>query len=128
LLLNFYCGLPQLVLKLPRMWPSAIESEIIVSETIIMKPDPIRSDPIRIRTSYRSNLIKNRVPKSRELNCTYTFNEACGSGLIQSGPGSGSSIFPQSGSGSTKCLNPDPMRIPIRIHKGKFEDKFSSKF
>jgi hypothetical protein len=46
--------------------------------------------------------------------------------LIQSGSGSGSSIFPQSGSGSgsgsTKFLNPDPMRI--RIHKGKFEDKF----
>jgi hypothetical protein len=46
--------------------------------------------------------------------------QGCGSGLIQSGSGSGSSVFPQSG--STKLLNPDPMRI--RIHKGKFEDKF----
>jgi hypothetical protein len=45
-------------------------------------------------------------------------NPGCESGLIRSG--SGSKIFPQSG--STKFLNPDPMRI--RIQKGKFEDKF----
>jgi hypothetical protein len=38
------------------------------------------------------------------------WKQGCGSGLIHSG------------SGSTKFLNPDPMRI--RIHKGKFEDKF----
>jgi hypothetical protein len=50
----------------------------------------------------------------------YPLDQGCGSGFIQSG--SGSSIFPQSGSGSTKFLNPDPMRI--RIHKGKFEEKF----
>jgi hypothetical protein len=31
-------------------------------------------------------------------------------------------IFPQSGSGSTQFLNSDPMRI--RIHKGKFENKY----
>jgi hypothetical protein len=54
--------------------------------------------------------------------------QGCESGLIQSGSGSGSSIFPQYGSGSTKFLNPDTMRIWIRIHKGKFEDLFFSMF
>jgi hypothetical protein len=34
----------------------------------------------------------------------------------------GSSIFPQSGYGATKFLNPDPMRIWIQ--KGKFEENF----
>jgi hypothetical protein len=55
-------------------------------------------------------------------NIFVTQNHGCGSGLIQSGSGSGSTIFPQSESGTSKFLNPDPMRI--RIHKGKFEDNF----
>jgi hypothetical protein len=38
----------------------------------------------------------------------------CGSGLIQSGSRSWFSIFPQSGSGSTTFLNPDPQRKILR--------------
>ena len=64
----------------------------------------------------------NQALDVQSNNSNHLSNQGCGSGLIQSGSGSG--IFPQSG--STKLLNPDPMRI--RIHKGKFEDKFFSKF
>jgi hypothetical protein len=53
-------------------------------------------------------------PKIVHFPITYSFKiysgsffHGCGFGLIQSG----SSIFPQSGSGSAKFLNPDPMRI-----------------
>jgi hypothetical protein len=56
----------------------------------------------------------------------YSKDQGSESGLIQSGSGSGSSIFPQSGSEkifeSGSNADPDPMRI--RIHKGKFEYKF----
>jgi hypothetical protein len=38
--------------------------------------------------------------------------------LIQSGYGS--SIFPQSGSGSTKFLNPDPMRTKENLRTNFF--------
>jgi hypothetical protein len=53
-----------------------------------------------------------------EVNIFYHFSLGCGSGLIQSGYGS--SILAQSGSGFTSFLNPDPMRIRVRIYKRKF--------
>jgi hypothetical protein len=62
--------------------------------------------------------LNTRYGMGLTLHINDLINQGCESGLIQSGSGSGSSIFPQSG--STKCLNPDQMRI--RIHKGKFID------
>jgi hypothetical protein len=63
------------------------------------------------------------------------FEQGCGSGLIQSGSGygSGSSNLAQSGYGSTKSLNPDPIRIrpdpdTNPIHNSTLEDKFFQRF
>jgi hypothetical protein len=52
-------------------------------------------------------------------------DQGCGSGLIQSGYGSGSRNLAQSGygSGSTMSLNPDPIWIRIRIHDSALDDK-----
>jgi hypothetical protein len=43
---------------------------------------------------------------------------------IKFNPGSGSNIFTQSASGSTKSLNPYPIRIRIHNSTGTLEDKF----
>jgi hypothetical protein len=73
---------------------------------------PLATLPVEGRRKVSVPVIEGRIKQhdrvSNIMTGTGTDTQGCGSGLIQSG--------------SAKFLNPDPMRI--RIHNGKFEDKF----
>jgi hypothetical protein len=78
-------------------------------------------DQLRANGYFRHGWWGGRIPQIETLD-THTqkdsYPQGCGSGVIQSG----SSILPRSG--STKFLNPDPMQIRKRIHKGKCAETF----
>jgi hypothetical protein len=109
-------------LKLQSVQERRAKADLILTYTILSDSDRefsaqwLERAATRRPTMVTTGLHHNLLPQSEK----HEYRQGCGSGLIQYGSGSGSSIFPQSG--STKFLNPDPIRI--RIHKGKFENKF----